>query len=72
MAKEYKAMTVRIETDVHERAVELFDALGTDLTSAIRMFVNMSVMEGGFPFTPRIPTEVPNLGMETGSPSPRP
>ena len=55
MAKEYKAMTVRIDADVHERAVEVFAALGIDLTSAIRVFVSMAAEEGGFPFVPRIP-----------------
>ena len=37
MAKELKAMTVRIDADVYERATEVFAALGTDLTSAIRV-----------------------------------
>ena len=69
MAKELKAMTVRIDADVYERATEVFAALGTDLTSAIRVFVNMAVEEGGFPFTPRIPRNGSSFDTAKGLPS---
>ena len=69
MAKELKAMTVRIDADVYERATEVFAALGTDLTSAIRVFVNMAVEEGGFPFSPRIPRNGSSFDTAKGLPS---
>ena len=69
MTRELKAMTVRIDADVHERATEVFAALGTDLTSAIRVFVSMAAEEGGFPFVPRIPRNGTGFHMVNGSPS---
>jgi len=71
MAKECNVMTVRIEP-AYKCAVELFDAFGTDLTSALRMLVNIAVFEGCFPITPHIPAEAPNLDLKSGAPSPRP
>ena len=68
MARELKAMTVRIDADVHERATKVFAALGTDLTSAIRVFVSMAAEEGGFPFVPRIPRNGTGLDTVNGSP----
>lgn len=61
-------MTVRIDANAHEKTTEVFAALGTDFTSAIRVFVSMAAEEGGFPFAPRIPRN--GSGFDTVNASP--
>ena len=41
---------VRVDDELKNKADELFKKLGTDTTSAIRMFLTQSVMNNGFPF----------------------
>lgn len=41
---------VRVEDDLKTKADELFKALGTDTTTAIRMFLTQALAVNGFPF----------------------
>lgn len=41
---------VRVDDDLKTRSDELFRALGTDTTTAIRMFLTQAVAVDGFPF----------------------
>jgi len=41
---------VRIDDDLKTKADQLFKDLGTDTTSAIRMFLTQAVANNGFPF----------------------
>ncbi|MCM1158625.1 MAG: type II toxin-antitoxin system RelB/DinJ family antitoxin [Clostridium sp.] len=46
---------IRIEEDVKKQAVELFDQLGIDMSSAVNMFLRQAIMHGGLPFSVEIP-----------------
>lgn len=41
---------IRVDDELKNKSDELFKMLGTDTTSAIRMFLTQSVMNNGFPF----------------------
>ena len=41
---------VRVEDDLKVKSDELFKALGTDTTTAIRMFLTQALAVNGFPF----------------------
>lgn len=41
---------VRVDDELKQKSDELFKELGTDTTSAIRMFLTLSVASNGFPF----------------------
>lgn len=41
---------IRVEDELKNKSDELFKRLGTDTTSAIRMFLTQAVMNHGFPF----------------------
>ena len=41
---------VRVDDDLKRKSDDLFKALGTDTTSAIRMFLAQAVANNGFPF----------------------
>jgi DNA-damage-inducible protein J len=41
---------VRVDDDMKTKADALFKELGTDTTSAIRMFLAQSIMQNGIPF----------------------
>ncbi len=45
---------VRVERTLKEQAATIYDAIGMDLPTAIRMFFKKSVMVGGLPFDGRI------------------
>ncbi|MCC8081380.1 MAG: type II toxin-antitoxin system RelB/DinJ family antitoxin, partial [Lachnospiraceae bacterium] len=45
---------VRVDDDLKTRSDELFRRLGTDTTSAIRMFLTQSLLNNGFPFELKI------------------
>lgn len=51
---EVNAMTctiqVRVDEDLKRKSDDLFKDLGTDTTSAIRMFLTQAVANNGFPF----------------------
>lgn len=42
---------VRIDEELKDRATAIYDALGIDLSTAIRMFLKRSVMVNGIPFS---------------------
>lgn len=41
---------VRIDDDIREKADDLFKSLGTDTTTAIRIFLVQALQVDGFPF----------------------
>ena len=41
---------LRVDDDLKNKSDELFKALGTDTTTAIRMFLTQAIAENGFPF----------------------
>lgn len=41
---------VRVDDELRKKSDELFKALGTDTTSAIRIFLTQAVANNGFPF----------------------
>ena len=41
---------VRVDSETKEAAVSLFEALGMDLSTAIRSFLKKAISEGGMPF----------------------
>ena len=50
---------IRVDDELKQKSDSLFKELGTDTTSAVRMFLTQAVATGGFPFeirrvTPRI------------------
>ena len=46
---------VRIDDDLKNQATAIYDALGIDLSTAVRMFLKRSVMVNGIPFSMTIP-----------------
>ena len=49
-------LQVRIDRDLKERTASIYNAIGIDLPTAIRMFFKRSVMVGGLPFEGRLIT----------------
>ena len=47
----------RIDDDLKKQATELYDKLGIDLSSAMRMFLKRSVSVNGIPFAMVLPKE---------------
>ncbi len=43
-------INVRVEAELKEQAQDLFNHLGLDLSTAIKIFLNRSVAYGGIPF----------------------
>lgn len=41
---------IRVEDELKNKSDELFKRLGTDTTSAIRMFLTQAILNNGFPF----------------------
>lgn len=48
---------VRIDDDLKNQASEIYEALGIDLSTAVRMFLKRSVMVNGIPFSMIIPKQ---------------
>lgn len=48
---------VRIDDDLKNQATAIYDALGIDLSTAVRMFLKRSVMVNGIPFSMTIPKQ---------------
>ena len=46
---------IRIEEDVKRQAMELFNQLGIDMSSAVNMFLRQAIMRGGLPFSVELP-----------------
>ena len=43
-------MQVRIDDELREKSREIFSRLGLDMSSAVRLFLNRTVIENGLPF----------------------
>lgn len=52
---------IRIDEDLKNEATDIFERLGLDLPTAIRMFLKKSVEESGIPFNLKISSEKKNL-----------
>lgn len=52
---------IRINPKVKKEATELFQCLGLDMSSAVNMFLNQCILQGGIPFK----VEVPNYNKKT-------
>jgi DNA-damage-inducible protein J len=50
-------LQVRIDDSLKEEAAKVFDNLGIDTSTAVRMFLKRSVMENGIPFKMTLPKE---------------
>ena len=48
---------VRVNDVLKKEATKVYDALGIDLSTAIRMFLTRSVIEGGIPFEMKLSKE---------------
>jgi len=46
---------VRVDEDTRKRANEVFERIGLDIPTAIRMFLKQSIESNGLPFQPMIP-----------------
>ena len=47
---ETSLIQARIDSNLKNKAAELFDSLGLDMTTAIRIFFKKCIQEGGIPF----------------------
>ena len=56
-------LQVRIDDELKQKSDLLFKELGTDTTSAIRMFLTQAVANNGFPFEIRKPYTNPFAAM---------
>ncbi len=44
---------VRVDDELKKEATEIYENLGLDLSTAVRMFLKRSIIEGGIPFATR-------------------
>ena len=54
---------VRVDDDLKSKSDRLFKELGTDTTSAIRMFLTQAVAHNGFPFEIKKTVQSPYMSM---------
>lgn len=52
---------IRVDEDLKNEATDIFEQLGLDLPTAIRVFLKKSVEESGIPFNLKISSEKKNL-----------
>ena len=48
-------LQVRVEDSLKDEAVKVFDELGIDISTAVRMFLKRAVLENGIPFRMTLP-----------------
>lgn len=48
---------VRVEESLKDEAAQVFEKLGIDTSTAVRMFLKRSIMENGIPFRMTLPKE---------------
>lgn len=60
-------LQVRMDEDLKNEASELFEKLGLDIPTAIRIFFKRAVTEKGIPFEVREPTTVYNAGVKNSA-----
>lgn len=46
---------IRVDNSLKERASTIYEGLGIDLSTAVRMFLKRSVLVGGIPFSMTLP-----------------
>ena len=51
---EQALLQVRVDRSLKDQTAAIYDAIGTDLPTAIRMFFKRTVMVGGLPFDGRL------------------
>ncbi len=51
-------LQVRVDDSLKDQAAKVFDELGIDTSTAIRMFLKRTVMENGIPFRMTLPIDV--------------
>lgn len=47
-------LQVRVSEELKNQAAAVYNELGIDLSTAIRMFLKRSILEGGFPFATKL------------------
>jgi len=57
-------LQIRIEDNLKEQAVALFERLGLDLPTAVRIFLKKAVSENGVPFEIKDKPRVSTKGLE--------
>lgn len=57
-------LQIRVDDSLKEQAIALFDRLGLDLPTAVRIFLKKSVMENGIPFEVKDKPRVSRKGLE--------
>ena len=57
-------LQIRIDDHLKEQAIALFDRLGLDLPTAVRMFLKKAVLENGVPFELKDSPRVSTAGLE--------
>ena len=57
---------VRVDTALKEQAAKVFEDLGIDLSTAVRMFLKRSVLENGIPFRMTRPRNYYEYGANRG------
>ena len=57
----------RIEDDLKEEACAIFEKLGIDLSTALRMFIKRAIMENGIPFPMTLQNEYDSTAVKTMS-----
>ena len=50
-------LQVRVEDSLKDEAAQVFERLGIDTSTAVRMFLKRSIMENGIPFRMTLPKE---------------
>lgn len=50
-------LQVRVEDSLKDQAAEIFENLGIDTSTAVRMFLKRAVMENGIPFRMTLPKQ---------------
>jgi DNA-damage-inducible protein J len=58
--KNTEVVQSNVSSDVKQDAETLFEGLGLDVSTAIRMFLIMAIKRNGFPFEVRDTPEIPN------------
>ena len=52
---------IRIDEELKKQAMELLGQLGTDISSATKMFLRQCVLRGGLPFNVELPRYKPEV-----------
>ena len=53
-------LQIRVDADLKAKAAAIYEELGIDLPTAVRIFLKRSIMENGLPFEMTLPVETKN------------